>query len=128
MRRTSDVPKKQPLSAAERRERGRELREQVPREKHAEWKVPKGRRPVLEMLADTDEGRISELLPIRYGRMVESAFGFAAREAVTAYREQMAEYSRMKVLDAYADQAERDHRKLIDAVRSGKIRTLSEAA
>ncbi|HSQ64742.1 MAG TPA: DUF2252 domain-containing protein [Polyangiaceae bacterium] len=206
MRKTTDKPAKHVprlLSPAERRDRGRALREKVPREKHAEWKAPKDRRPPLDLLRENDEGRLPELLPIRYGRMAQSAFGFfrgspavmaadlartpssgilvqacgdahvtnfggfatperniifdlndfdetlqapwewdlkrlvasvvvasrqngfserdgvrAARGAVTAYRERMAEYARMKVLDVWYDRITLD-----DVLRAAPVKT-----
>jgi uncharacterized protein (DUF2252 family) len=55
---------------------GKALRERVPRESHAASTVPrKGRDPV-EILEASSRGRIEELVPIRYGRMVRSPFTF----------------------------------------------------
>ncbi len=63
-------------TASERRAEGKALRENVPREAHAGWKPPKDRRDPVELLLATEENRLPELLPIRYGRMVSSPFAF----------------------------------------------------
>ena len=61
---------------AERYRTGKELRHRVPRSSLAEWKPPGDRPDPIELLARLDRGRVPELLPIRYGRMVASPFGF----------------------------------------------------
>ena len=64
------------LSRAERLAAGRALREKLPRERHAAWKRPaKGRDPVA-ILEKSNRGRLPELIPIRYGRMLRSPFTF----------------------------------------------------
>jgi uncharacterized protein (DUF2252 family) len=59
----------------ERRNEGRSLRREVPRSAHAEWNPHVWRDPiaVLELQAET---RAADLVPLRYGRMAESAFAF----------------------------------------------------
>ncbi len=59
------------------RERGRAARKQVPRTSHAAWDLrsPAERDPV-EILQAQAESRVPELVPIRYGRMLASAFTF----------------------------------------------------
>ena len=59
-----------------RLEAGRALRAKVPRKTHATWKAPSNRPDPVELLMDSDKGRISKLLPIRYGRMSKSPFTF----------------------------------------------------
>jgi len=55
---------------------GKALREKVPRTLHAKW-VPSANRPdPIELLKNSDRGRLAELLPIRYARMRRSPFGF----------------------------------------------------
>ncbi len=54
---------------------GRALRERVPRSSHAAWKAPAGRDPIAIVEASS-QGRVAELLPIRYGRMLRSPFAF----------------------------------------------------
>ncbi len=64
------------LSRKERSEAGKTLRDACPRTSHAEWRVPKHRADPVELLERSSEGRIPELIPIRYGRMVRSPFTF----------------------------------------------------
>jgi uncharacterized protein (DUF2252 family) len=53
---------------------GRTARGIVPRSSHGDWQ-PALRDP-LEILGHQDESRVSELVPIRYGRMLASPFAF----------------------------------------------------
>jgi len=55
---------------------GKALREKVPRSSHAEWVAPSGRPDPIDILKQSDKGRLPELLPIRYGRMQQSPFAF----------------------------------------------------
>ncbi|WP_445147063.1 DUF2252 domain-containing protein [Dyella sp. Tek66A03] len=64
------------LTADERIALGRELRNTVPRMSQAGWTPPKDRRDPVELLSDSNEGRILSLIPIRFGRMSESPFAF----------------------------------------------------
>lgn len=63
-------------SASERMAEGKALRERVPRRAHGVWKAAANRPDPIELLKRTDEGRVPELLPIRYGRMQRSPFAF----------------------------------------------------
>jgi uncharacterized protein (DUF2252 family) len=54
---------------------GKALRERVPRASQADLKI-RPRRDPLRILRQADEGRIPELIPIRYGRMLQSPFTF----------------------------------------------------
>jgi uncharacterized protein (DUF2252 family) len=60
----------------ERRAAGRTVRDRVPREAHAEWQPPADRPDPVSVLLASNEGRQSELLPLRMGRMAASPFGF----------------------------------------------------
>jgi hypothetical protein len=60
----------------QRWEAGRALRERVPREKHAGWTAPKDRPDPIDLLIKSNETRLANLVPIRYGRMLTSAFAF----------------------------------------------------
>ena len=53
---------------------GKAARRQAPRSGHGEWEAPD--RDVLAILAAQDESRVSELVPLRYGRMLASPFAF----------------------------------------------------
>ena len=55
---------------------GKRLREMVPRASHGVWKRPKDRPDPLALLEASDAGRMPELMPIRYGRMLQSPFTF----------------------------------------------------
>jgi len=59
-----------------RMRRGKAFREKVSRASQSEWAAPKGRPDVIQTLQLSDRGRVPELLPIRYGRMRQSAFAF----------------------------------------------------
>lgn len=61
---------------SERYEMGKQLREKCPRASHAVWKVAANREDPLQLLKQDNRGRIRELIPIRYGRMVKSPFTF----------------------------------------------------
>jgi len=54
---------------------GKERRREVPRSVHGEWEPPADRDPVATLAAQ-DKNRVPELVPIRYGRMLSSAFAF----------------------------------------------------
>ncbi len=64
------------VSADERRAQGKALRDAVPRASHAGWKAKKGRRDPVELLSESNAGRLESLIPIRFGRMSASPFAF----------------------------------------------------
>jgi uncharacterized protein (DUF2252 family) len=64
------------LSAGERRAKGKALRDRVPRASQTGWKAPKGRRDPVELLSESNAGRVQSLIPIRFGRMSASPFAF----------------------------------------------------
>jgi uncharacterized protein (DUF2252 family) len=55
---------------------GKRLRDSVPRAGQAVWKRPKDRADPIDILRASDAGRIPELIPIRYGRMLQTPFTF----------------------------------------------------
>lgn len=64
------------LPALERLEMGRAWREKVPRQAHAEYELsPNGRDP-LAILEQSNQGRLPDLIPIRYGRTSADPFAF----------------------------------------------------
>lgn len=63
-------------SAAERRAEGKTLRDALPPAQHSGWKPPKDRRDPVDLVLADNEGRVANLLPIRHGRMMQSAFAF----------------------------------------------------
>jgi uncharacterized protein (DUF2252 family) len=63
-------------SVKERYAAGKALREICPRDAHASWKPPAGRPDAVQMVLEAEKGRVPDLLPLRHGRMVRSAFTF----------------------------------------------------
>ena len=55
---------------------GRDLRRAVPRGSHADFCPSPDRPDPVALLESTNEGRVTELIPIRFGRMSASPFGF----------------------------------------------------
>ena len=55
---------------------GKRLRDKCPRQAHAVWKVPDNRPDPVSLMIESSKGRIPELIPIRYGRMMQSPFTF----------------------------------------------------
>jgi uncharacterized protein (DUF2252 family) len=73
-------------SIQERMSAGKALREKVPRTSHSEWTAPSDRPDPIQVLRESDRGRVPELLPIRYGRMQQSPFAyFRGSAAVMAW-------------------------------------------
>jgi uncharacterized protein (DUF2252 family) len=64
-------------------EAGKALRDKCPRTSHAEWKAPRGRPDPVELVLEAEKGRMPDLLPLRHGRMVRSAFTFYRGSALT---------------------------------------------
>src|SRR5574340_1228693 len=64
------------VSLDERQAKGKALRDSVPRVSHAGWKPPERRRDPIELLSESNVGRIPDLIPIRFGRMSASPFAF----------------------------------------------------
>jgi uncharacterized protein (DUF2252 family) len=62
---------------------GKALRAACPRNAHAGWKAPRGRRDAVELVLEAEKGRLPDLLPLRHGRMVRSAFTFYRGAALT---------------------------------------------
>jgi uncharacterized protein (DUF2252 family) len=64
------------LSSAERAERGKAARAEVPRESHALFEVPPDRPDPVALLEEQSAGRVPDLVPVRYGRMMVSPFTY----------------------------------------------------
>ena len=60
----------------ERRAHGKALRDAVPREAHGHWKPAGDRCDIVDLLTASNEGRMQQLVPIRFGRMMQSPFTF----------------------------------------------------
>src|SRR5262245_12019815 len=56
--------------------KGKSLRERCPRRSHGEWKQARNRPDPLALLEASNKGRVPELIPIRWGRMLQSPFTF----------------------------------------------------
>ncbi|MEN5301166.1 DUF2252 domain-containing protein [Pseudomonas sp. TWI628] len=69
-------PASQFRTREERIANGQQLRNDTPRETHAIWKSPGRQRDVMAILEKSNRGRLKELVPIRYGRMLRSPFTF----------------------------------------------------
>ncbi len=64
------------LSPSERAAAGKATRERVPRSSHGEWEPATDRPDPVEVLERQAADRVPELVPLRYGRMLASAFTF----------------------------------------------------
>jgi uncharacterized protein (DUF2252 family) len=73
---TDQLQHPEQLTRRERLDVGKALREVLPRERHGEWTPPPGRRDPIDVLEQSNLGRLPHLIPIRYGRMLRSPFTF----------------------------------------------------
>ncbi|RIK09500.1 MAG: DUF2252 domain-containing protein [Acidobacteria bacterium] len=74
------------MSRADLKAIGRECRRRVPRDAHAEWTTLKRDRSVLALHRKATAGRIRELIPVRFGRMLANPFAyFRGAPAVMAH-------------------------------------------
>src|SRR6476620_9055333 len=64
------------VDATERAARGKAERAKVPRSAHAEWAPEADRSDPVALLEEQGRTRDPELVPIRYGRMLQSPFAF----------------------------------------------------
>ncbi len=64
------------LSPDERRVRGKAARAEVPRESHATWSPPADRADPVALLEEQGKARVPDLVPVRYGRMMETPFTY----------------------------------------------------
>src|SRR5258706_1967546 len=55
---------------------GKSLRDRVPRTSHGEWTPSARRSDPVDLVLESSKGRIPELIPIRYGRMMGWPFTF----------------------------------------------------
>jgi uncharacterized protein (DUF2252 family) len=69
-------PHPSPITPADRREAGKRLRDHVPRDAHAGWRAYAGRADPVAILHAADATRQKDLVPLRYGRMLQSPFTF----------------------------------------------------
>jgi uncharacterized protein (DUF2252 family) len=64
------------LSAEERVARGKAARREAPRSSHGKWEAESNRFDPIALLEEQEESRVPDLVPIRYGRMLDSPFAF----------------------------------------------------
>ncbi len=74
------------MTRAEQAAAGKKLRERCPRTSQATWKRPANRLDAVELVLAAEKGRRPELLPLRHGRMVRSAFTFYRGAALPDFR------------------------------------------
>src|SRR5260221_6336232 len=67
---------------SERSAVGRSLRERVPRSSHAAWSPAADRPDPIGLLEEQDRSRLAQFVPLRYGRIIASPFGFLRGSAV----------------------------------------------
>jgi uncharacterized protein (DUF2252 family) len=65
-----------PLKPSDRRAYGKRLRQNVAREGQAIWRPSSRRADPIRILRAADATRVKELVPLRYGRMLQSPFTF----------------------------------------------------
>src|SRR6516165_10752280 len=68
--------KKPAQSRAELAAAGKAMRAKCPRKGLADWKPAADRPDTIHLLVDSSQGRVEHLLPIRYGRMMQTPFTF----------------------------------------------------
>jgi uncharacterized protein (DUF2252 family) len=67
---------RQHQTPAERRVRGKAARAEVPRESHAKWEPSPDRPDPVALLESQGASRVPDLVPVRYGRMMETPFTY----------------------------------------------------
>jgi uncharacterized protein (DUF2252 family) len=83
---SSPLPQSHNSPVADRLARGKALRERCPRKSQADWKPPAKRADPIDLLIENCRGRIEDLIPIRYGRMMANPFAFyRGAAAIMAY-------------------------------------------
>lgn len=74
------------LTKEQRHEAGKALRDKCLRKSHGDVVLGQGERDVIKLIEASNEDRLQNLIPIRHGRMVQSAFAyFRGTAAVQAY-------------------------------------------
>jgi uncharacterized protein (DUF2252 family) len=69
-------------TSSDPKQTAKDLRKLAPRCSHGEWAPAADRPDPLSLLQEQDKGRLQRLLPIKYGRMLESPFAFLRGSAV----------------------------------------------
>ncbi|MFZ1118875.1 MAG: DUF2252 domain-containing protein [Candidatus Binataceae bacterium] len=63
-------------TVGERQQAGKSLREKCPRLSHGKVILGQGKRDIIALIKASNEGRLENLIPIRHGRMLQSAFAY----------------------------------------------------
>ena len=64
------------IASAERKAHGKRLRDTAPRDAHSAWQGHSERADPIGILHAADAARQPDLVPLRYGRMLQSPFTF----------------------------------------------------
>src|SRR5579872_584465 len=81
------VESRLPSATADRMQAGRKCRNAVPRKAQGTWSPLPDRSDPIELLQQSDRLRLPHLLPIRYGRMLESPLAFLRGAAAVMARD-----------------------------------------
>lgn len=72
-----DIPSnKKALTREQLRAAGKALRDKIARSSHGSWARSSNEQDTVDMMIESSKGRLAELVPIRYGRMMQSPFAF----------------------------------------------------
>ena len=63
-------------SREQRQEAGKALREKCPRKSHRDVVLGQGERDIVRLIEASNKDRLENLIPVRHGRMVQSAFAY----------------------------------------------------
>jgi uncharacterized protein (DUF2252 family) len=64
------------LTKEQRHEAGKALREKCPRKSHRDVVLGQGERNIVDLIEASNKDRLENLIPVRHGRMVQSAFAY----------------------------------------------------
>ena len=78
----AEAPPVSPVSAVQRRDEGRRMRERCPRSSQAQLGLRGAKRDPVALIKESSEGRVENLIPLRYTRMLESPFAFFRGSAI----------------------------------------------
>jgi uncharacterized protein (DUF2252 family) len=70
------------LTTEKRRAAGRDLRSAAPRSSHGEWTAPRDRTDPVSLLEEQARDRVTDLVPIRHARMLDSPLAFLRGSAI----------------------------------------------
>ena len=79
----TDTPLFSQTPRSERYEAGKQLRKSCPRSSHAKWDSAASRPDPVDLIIESNNGRLPNLVPLRHGRMGRSPFTFYRGAALT---------------------------------------------